>query len=499
MPTASQNIAYSSKQATPGIKVKPAEVYRKPEKGYVAVSEKEISEYERKGFSRAQAEQIVIEKASRGKGSSSQDWQHAGYAEDGKIVSTPTIKEPPSMQSSQASLPPFSPSPGQKASIGMYSADMLLPPLSLSPGQGQNINAEIYPGEAGIVIKKYDDDLATVANPRNLAVVSEREARPLNWFESIIDEHISPHTSKIDPKAVEEFWLKTAPIKSGIAVTESKIVGGIAQGIKEDPGRAVTYGAIAAVAIPVLGIIGTGLSAGASALGLSSSFVADLGVVTGLGLTTAYGYSVFSRTTGYEISQTGGKLGIEDKGLSESQKAYNFGKILGTEIIPLGIGAAVSSQISRITSNIYDSLTRPHYVPESYLVEPKVLSGEKRFPSTFRPSAKETEYAFKMESQRLSIMKLSGYKGEGELMRVESYKTLPFSAPPTGFHATPSIFWKGEIVAGAGSSEIPGIYVAPSVSKYFLKLSPDYLGGIGGNIFQLHSCLLYTSPSPRDS
>lgn len=92
-------------------------------------------------------------------------------------------------------------------------------------------------------------------------------------------------------------------------------------------------------------------------------------------------------------------------------------------------------------------------IPAETIVEPKVLTGEKTFPSSSKPSPALLD-EFKNSPFQKPIKDLLGQDTQG------------------GFSASPSpIKTRGGVQKG--TSATPGLYIAPSLSKYFLKLSGE--------------------------
>jgi len=114
---------------------------------------------------------------------------------------------------------------------------------------------------------------------------------------------------------------------------------------------------------------------------------------------------------------------------------YGFGKGLKT------VGSGVK-QLGRLR------YLGKQYVSAEKIIEPQVLSGAKRFPET-SGGAKALVSKFKSGKYFESLGEKQG-----------------------GYHATVANTGR-KLVVQTGTSETPGIYVAPSVSKYFLRLTGE--------------------------
>jgi len=128
----------------------------------------------------------------------------------------------------------------------------------------------------------------------------------------------------------------------------------------------------------------------------------------------------------------------------------NVGAMFGGAVT----GGFVVSKITPKVTGYFRTIGRKPIEP-TQIIEPKVLVGTKTFP-TARPS------------QHLKIFKTSPYKLPGEIQLGV-------------WHATPQTFGKQAVVK-AGTSELPGLYTAPSLSAYFLKLSPSKYKLFGWNM-----------------
>jgi len=122
---------------------------------------------------------------------------------------------------------------------------------------------------------------------------------------------------------------------------------------------------------------------------------------------------------------------------------------LGDKTVPIigkGTRPAPAATISHIGITDFKYVGK-EYVPASKIVEPKVLSGETKFPTSKEPAR-----------ALLQEFKTGKYALEGEGIG--------------GWHATTARIAK-ETKTQAGTSESPGLYVAPSLSKYFLRTGGD--------------------------
>jgi len=88
-------------------------------------------------------------------------------------------------------------------------------------------------------------------------------------------------------------------------------------------------------------------------------------------------------------------------------------------------------------------------IPAERLIPQEVLSGKENFPTA-------------PKGQQYKLFQGTKYK----------YSELTGGNKPGGFHASPGkILTEGKITPGAGTSELPGLYVSSFVSPYFTKLS----------------------------
>jgi len=164
---------------------------------------------------------------------------------------------------------------------------------------------------------------------------------------------------------------------------------------------------------------------------------AALGKGVALGLPAIYGTSVITRTA------------IAERPVRE------LGKIGATEITPMFVGGAVGAYAWPRVGGYFKTIGRKK-VEVREIVPQKVITGEATFPTA--PTRKH-----------LKIFRESRYK-------------LPGTKKPVLYHAAPEPI-KGEII-GPGTSELPGLYGAPGVSAYFLKVGKGEYKLYGGKLFE---------------
>jgi len=123
------------------------------------------------------------------------------------------------------------------------------------------------------------------------------------------------------------------------------------------------------------------------------------------------------------------------------------------ETAAVGGGYASGSQRATKIGDWWRTRGRVELPVEDYVI-PDVLSGKARF----------------VESRSY------GYTGDFGKSK-QKFDIAIFGKKDTSFHVTPATFWKdGKFVTTRGTSEFPGLYVAPSVSVQFAKVggSPSY-------------------------
>lgn len=128
-----------------------------------------------------------------------------------------------------------------------------------------------------------------------------------------------------------------------------------------------------------------------------------------------------------------------------------FGNIL-FGVAGAGVGGVGTSMIATKIKG-YTSTIGREYVPIERIATKEVISGQKKFPEAPFGTSKSAQL-------RLKIFERNRYN-------------LPDETKSGVYHATPYTFGK-ETKTVAGTSEVPGLYVAPSLSTYFLKLGNDF-------------------------
>jgi hypothetical protein len=187
--------------------------------------------------------------------------------------------------------------------------------------------------------------------------------------------------------------------------------------------------------------VATGLGRAVKPIASKIPLLGKAGKVVGVGITGIYGYSIGKRVVG--------KPTMKERG-------GEFGRILGQEVTPMVLGTYTGLKISQKLAGWWRTRGK-EYVPPEQVIEPKVLKGEKTFPLGVR-------------AKHLELFLKSKYRLPGE-------KQLGV------WHATPEA-WAKVTKTQVGIRELPGTYVAPSLSAYFLRVSGQEYGLYGaGQLF----------------
>lgn len=196
------------------------------------------------------------------------------------------------------------------------------------------------------------------------------------------------------------------------------------------------------------------------------------------------------------------ELGLGTKALQISERALIIGgTALGiTEVIKIeiesggdtrklgqGLGVAVKDVVvfsagayegSQSFNKIYNYIRNIDLpvVETKSVVAPEYFEGQ-RYPAIRRgQTAGELQAEFYKNIPELgeeAVIKLSGYSGKGEI--IKNIDELPFTKPKSpsrGFHAASHTF-EASTTAGAGSSEVKGLPIAPLLSPKFLRISSE--------------------------
>ncbi len=150
-----------------------------------------------------------------------------------------------------------------------------------------------------------------------------------------------------------------------------------------------------------------------------------------------------------------------------SEPAYYSGRTIGT-ISTLAIPTATTK-----VTDLFRTIGL-RQVEKEAIVAPEFFAGQ-NYPK-IRPgeTAGQLKSEFKPQAPFEDVVKLEGYKGRGTSIPQEEYSKLPFNTrfKPAGYTASPSPF-KKQTAAGAGSSELPGVYQAPRLSAIFLRVAGE--------------------------
>lgn len=254
-----------------------------------------------------------------------------------------------------------------------------------------------------------------------------------------------------------------------------EVGSGIYKGVQEQPIKTL---AMTGAFILLPGAI-SGVRAGANILGVTDVLTKVplvtkiVGGAIKIGLPVLYGVSVAKRveqadnpTQAWEqYEKEIGEKGIPggQRALTENEfmqeyekvaisKGETFGRIVGTEIAPMLVGSDIGSKFWEYARGRWVTRGRAK-IPVETLVKKEVIKGETLFPES--PS-KTHLYQFQKK----------GY----------------------GYHATGEQFWKtgrGFKISGAVKrpTDFPGLYTAPTISTYFLRLGGKQYKLYGGELF----------------
>ena len=245
-----------------------------------------------------------------------------------------------------------------------------------------------------------------------------------------------------------------------------KISRGAYLEIKEHPTRAALTTAAIFVAPPVLKLVGKGVSLlpyGRAAIEIIEPTAA--GIIAGF-------YA----------------KGITERVKKAPDKSIEIGRVLSGQIAPLAIGGYAGAKVWPKVEGLFRTIGRK-YVDPSKIIEPKVLKGEALFP-TAKPSKhlklfKESE--FKLPVERYTGTRYT--RGKWKLIPaaqapVRALSVWHAGAGPAKLTAFSQIVHRGKGTVPFLTSEyLPGGFVSPSLSPYFLKIKGGYAQPIGVKVF----------------
>ena len=170
--------------------------------------------------------------------------------------------------------------------------------------------------------------------------------------------------------------------------------------------------------------------------------------------------------------------GVKERLKEAERPFFEAGKITTTEIVPMVVGGAIGIKLS----NILEGRIRTRglkEVPTEQIVEPEVIRGEKMFPTSTRKHLKlfkESKFKLVKMEERLGVWHAATSTKEtgfSQVIRTELGKTG---------------------LVGVGSEYLPGGFVSPSLSPYFLKVSGSPYTFMGTDLFPGTPTVAYIYP-----
>lgn len=245
------------------------------------------------------------------------------------------------------------------------------------------------------------------------------------------------------PRKVEE----VITIKGQAPLQYKEFEKGLYEGARERPLKTAGFFALGYVAPAVLGVSKVG------AVGIASKvpIIAKVGTgvskvispVAKVAIPTLYAGSLAKGAYEEELKRRGGA------------GAY-LGRTVSTELVPLTAGGLLALKTYPKISGYLRTRGRVE-VPAEKIVQQDVLIGQKTFPTAPRS---QQEKLFMEQKYRLP-------REPKEVLGV--------------YHATSREYL--EIPVPRGEKVLGGVYTAPSVSTYFLRVKPQKYSVYGGNIF----------------
>ncbi len=173
--------------------------------------------------------------------------------------------------------------------------------------------------------------------------------------------------------------------------------------------------------------------------------------VVGIGLPTLYGQAKYS-----EVKET-----------PKSKKGEQIGRIISGEIEPMIVGSYAGQIFWSKAYGFLRTLGRERIPPEK-IIHKDVLSSEELFKTSTEPHLKY------FQEGKYQLPKIKGYEDVIGSWHAES------TSKPSAFS---DVIYKGIGKAGVitvGARELPGGYVSPSLSPYFLRTVPEGAYGFSG-------------------
>lgn len=154
-----------------------------------------------------------------------------------------------------------------------------------------------------------------------------------------------------------------------------------------------------------------------------------------------------------------GVVGARVKAAPEGARATEFGKILAEDVVPMIAGGYIGAGIVKGAGARKIRREYKERPIEEYVI-PEVLSGKKTFPES-------PAYGYKGKVKRLT---------DAEKVLKQQFDVKVFREKGVAYHATGGQFYKpGKVIEiQKGKAELEGLYVAPSVSPYFLRTGKGY-------------------------
>ena len=189
-------------------------------------------------------------------------------------------------------------------------------------------------------------------------------------------------------------------------------------------------------------------------------------VLSGVGKIPAV--ATFSTTSAGKLLGTGAKYGLPalytgsvvGRVYGAEDRALKLGEISSTEIAPMVSGGYAGTKFWTKAGDIWRTWGRKEIQVEDILLKDiftkkKTLVESGSYGYTGSPGYEKQRFD-------IGIFEKKGY----------------------GYHTTPEEFWDIKFTTAKGTSEIPGLYVAPSPSIYFAKAGKQPTSFYGGSFFQ---------------
>lgn len=154
-------------------------------------------------------------------------------------------------------------------------------------------------------------------------------------------------------------------------------------------------------------------------------------------------------------------------------KGTVVGETLVGEIAPAVAGSLAGQKLFKITQGWWRTRKQTFKEPGE-ITEYDVLTGQKTFPSASSGQAQISKF-YKQEFALPQAQRYTGSRyGQGVWKDVRTSE-LPFKTfrPPKGVFQAADVPFRKDVILGYGAkrpTDLPGLYTAPSVSQYFLRL-----------------------------